>query len=90
MVTGFNTDVQHDGVVLHVETEPRKGAGIETTVYRLGAVVHKFKSSYRALLNSRDFSDEELMRRLETQHRHVIARIRAGEIKFPSPLSNPS
>ncbi len=90
MVTGFNTDVQHDGTILHVETEPRKGAGIETTVYRNGAVVHKFKSSYQALLNSRNFSEEELKRRLEVQHRHVIARLRAGKIKLPIPLSNPS
>jgi len=90
MVTGFNTDIQHDGMVLHVQTEPRKGAGIETTVFRHGAVVHKFKSSYRALLKSRHFSDAELMHRLETQHRHVIGRIRAGEIKLSTHLLNPS
>jgi hypothetical protein len=90
MVTGFNTDVQHDGMTLHVETEPRKGAAIETIVYTRGAVVHKFKSSYRALLNSREFSDEQLKRRIEAQHRHVIARIRAGEVRLPAPLVNPS
>jgi len=84
MVMGFNTDIQYGGVVLHVQTEQRKDAAIETTVYRRGAVVHKLKSSYQDLLSARDFSDEQLRGRLEDQHRQVIARIRAGEIKLPA------
>ena len=81
MVMGFNTDIKHEGVVYHIQTEPRKDAGIDTTVYTRGAVIHKFKSSYRDMLDSPDFSDEKLQRRLEDQHRRVIARIRGGEIK---------
>ena len=84
MVMGFNTDIKHDGVVYHIQTEPRKDAGIDTTVYTRGAVIHKFKSSYQDLLDSPDFSDENLKRRLEEQHRLIIARIRGGEIK-PAP-----
>ena len=67
MVMGFNTDIKQDGVVYHVQTEPRKNAGIDTTVYMGGAVIHKFKSSYQDLLNSSDFSDDKLKRRLEDQ-----------------------
>ena len=81
MVMGFNTDIKHEGVVYHIQTEPRKDAGIDTTVYTRGAVIHKFKSSYQDLLDSPDFSDEKLKRRLEEQHRLIIARIRGGEIK---------
>ena len=84
MVMGFNTDIKHDGVVYHVQTEPRKDAGIDTTVYTKGAVIHKFRSSYQDLLDSPDYCDEELRRRLEEQHRQVIARIRGGEIR-PAP-----
>jgi hypothetical protein len=84
MVMGFNTDIKHDGVVYHIQTEPRKDAGIDTTVYTQGAVIHKFKSSYQDMLDSPDFSDEKLRCRLEEQHRLIIARIRGGEIK-PSP-----
>jgi hypothetical protein len=84
MVMGFNTDIKHEGVVYHIQTEPRKDAGIDTTVYTRGAVIHKFKSSYQDLLDSSDFSDEKLKRRLEEQHRLIIARIRGGEIK-PAP-----
>ena len=81
MVMGFNTDIKHDGVVYHIQTEPRKDAAIDTTVYTRGAVIHKFKSSYQDLLDSPDFSDEKLKIRLEEQHRLIIARIRGGEIK---------
>ena len=80
MVMGFNTDIQHKGVVYHVQTEPRKGAGIETVVYTRGAVIHKFTTSYQDRLNTSDFNEDKLRRLLEDQHRQVIARIRAGEI----------
>jgi len=84
MVMGFNTDIKHNGVVYHVQTEPRKDAGIETVVYTRGAVIHKFKTSYQDLLSLPDFNDEKLKRVLEDQHRQVIARIRAGEIAPPA------
>jgi len=90
MVMGFNTDIKHEGVVYHIQTEPRKDAGIDTTVYTRGAVIHKYKSSYQDLLDSPDFSDEKLKRRLEEQHRLIIARIRGGEIKPAAPPSGPA
>ena len=90
MVMGFNTDIKHDGVVYHIQTEPRKDAGIDTTVYTRGAVIHKYKSSYQDLLDSPDFSDEKLKRRLEEQHRLIIARIRGGEIKPAAEQAGPA
>jgi len=90
MVMGFNTDIKQDGVVYHIQTEPRKDAGIDTTVYTRGAVIHKFKSSYQDLLDSPDFSDEKLKIRLEEQHRLIIARIRGGEIKPAAQPSGPA
>ena len=90
MVMGFNTDINHDGVVYHVQTEPRKDAGIDTTVYTRGAVVHRFKSSYQDLLDLPDYSEDKLKRRLEEQHRLVIARIRGGEIKSPAEHAGPA
>jgi len=85
MVTGFNTDIKHNGVVYHIQTEPRKDAGIETTVYVRGAVIRSLKTSCQDLLNSPDYSDERLNQLLEDQHRQVIARIRAGEIRGSEP-----
>lgn len=85
MVTGFNTDIKHAGVVFHIQTEPRKDAAIETAVYVRGAVIHSLKTSYQDFLNSPEYSDERLKRMLEDQHRQVIARIRAGGILPPAP-----
>jgi len=85
MVMGFNTDIKHNQVVFHIQTEPRKDAGIETTVYTRGAVIHKLKTSYQDKLSTPGFNDEQLRKLLEDQHRRVIAGIRAGEIAPPAP-----
>lgn len=83
MVTGFNTDIKHEGVVYHIQTETRKDAGIETAVYVGGAVIHSLKTSYRDLLESPGYTEDKVRPRLEAQHRDVIGRIRSGEIKKP-------
>ncbi|MGD0698114.1 MAG: hypothetical protein ABSB82_25140 [Terriglobia bacterium] len=86
MVTGFNTDIKHEGVVYHVQTEPRKkDAGIETMVYIRGAIIHKLTTSCEEFVRSPEYSDEKLKKMLEDQHRLVIGRIRAGEIKPAAP-----
>jgi hypothetical protein len=86
MLMGFNTDIKHNGVVYHIQTEPRKDAGIETTVYARGAVIHSLKTSYQDFLKSPDYSEDKLKHLLENQHRQVIARLRAGEITPPGGL----
>jgi len=85
MVTGFNTDIKHEGVVYHVQTEPRKkDSGIETLVYIRGAIVHKLTTSCEEFARSPEYSDDKMKKLLEDQHRLVIGRIRGGEIKPPS------
>ena len=85
MVTGFNTDIKHNGVVYHIQTEPRKEGGIETTVYVRGAVIHSLKTSQKEFLSSSEYSDDKFKNFLEDQHRLVIGKIRAGEIAAPAP-----
>lgn len=89
MVTGFNTDVKHEDVIYHVQTEPRKEARIETLVYIRGAIIHALKTSHQDFVQSPEYSDEKFKRLLEDQHRQVIARIRAGEIRPPEPKITP-
>lgn len=86
MVMGFNTEIKHNGVVYHVQTEPRKDARIETLVYLKGAIIHSLKTSYQEMLAAPDYSEEKLSRFLKDQHQQVITRIRAGEI---APLQPP-
>lgn len=90
MVMGFNTEIKHEGLVFHIQTEQRKDAGLETAVYVKGAVIHRLKTSYRDLLDSPDYSEDKLKKRLEDQHRDVIGRIRGGEIGPPAMPSNPA
>ena len=83
MVIGFNTDIKCEGVVYHVQTEARKSAAIETTVYVGGAIIHCLKTDCQDLVSLPDYREPQLRQRLEDQHRQVIGRIRAGEIRAP-------
>lgn len=83
MGMGFNTEIKHDGVVYHIQTELRKDLRIETLVYLGGAIIHSRRTSYQELRNSSDYSEEMLAGLLKDQHQRVIAQIRAGEIKSP-------
>ena len=83
MVMGFNTDIKFEGVVYHVQTEARKGGAIETAVYVRGAIIHCLKAGGHDLLSLPDHTEQQSRQRLEDQHRQVIGRIRAGEIRAP-------
>lgn len=85
MVMGFNTEIKHNGVVYHIQTEPRKDSRIETVVYLQGAIIHSLKTSYRELRSSPGFNDEKITLLLKDQHQQVMARIYAGEIRPPEP-----
>ena len=52
MLTGFNTDVEHDGVIYHVQTED-KGLDsplILSLVYAGGAILASKRSPYEDLI----------------------------------------
>jgi hypothetical protein len=81
MARGFNSEIVFEGTLFHIQTEARKEAGIETAVYVKGAVVHSVKTSHPGMTKGPAVAGQEFTRLLEEQHRQVIARIRAGEIK---------
>ena len=81
MITGFNTDIEHDGVVYHVQTEDK---GLETPlilslVYVGGAILASKRTLYKDLI-AEGFSDEVLAERLKRQHRLICAAINSGRI----------
>lgn len=81
MITGFNTDVEHDGVVYHVQTED-KGLDsplILSLVYSGGAILASKRSPYRDLIAA-GFDEAALAQRLKRQHRLICAAINAGRI----------
>ena len=81
MITGFNTDIEHDGVTYHVQTED-KGLDspiILSLVYVGGTILASKRSPYKDLIAG-GFSDEVLAERLKRQHRLICAAIHSGRI----------
>ena len=82
MITGFNTDIEHDGVVYHVQTED-KGLDsplILSLVYSGGAILASKRSRYEDLIAA-GFNEEVLAERLKRQHRLICAAINAGRLE---------
>ena len=83
MLTGFNTDVNFDGVTYHVQSEDRglDNPIVDSLVYCGGQILHQEKTSYQDLLDEglegHDL-DRALARRLEAQHRDLVRRARHG------------
>ena len=81
VITGFNTDIEHDGVVYHVQTED-KGLDspiILSLVYTGGTILASKRSPYDDLI-AEGFSDEALAERLKRQHKLICAAIHSGRI----------
>jgi hypothetical protein len=94
VITGFNTDVEHEGVVYHVQTEDK---GLETPlilslVYTGGAILASKRARYDDLIAA-GFDEKLLADRLQRQHKLICAAIRAGRIEDLKKMSgreNPS
>jgi len=87
MITGFNTDVEYENRVFHVQTEDR-GLGnpvVESLVYTAGEIITSVKSSYGDLLKSPDYTEAELARRMESQHQQLIREIMSGRFDPDGP-----
>ena len=82
MITGFNTDIEHDGVVYHVQTEDKglESPLILSLVYVGGAILAAKRSRYEDLIAA-GFTEEELTKRLKRQHQLICAAINAGRIE---------
>ena len=88
MITGFNTDIEHDGVVYHVQTED-KGLDspiILSLVYVGGTILASKRSPYADLIEQ-GFSDEVLAERLKRQHKLICAAINSGRINDLKKMS---
>ena len=81
MITGYNTDVEHNGVVYHVQTEDKglRTPVILSLVYTGGAILASKRSPYDDLIAS-GFEEKALVERLERQHKLICAAVHAGRI----------
>jgi hypothetical protein len=88
LITGFNTDVEHDGVTYHVQTEDK---GLETPlilslVYTGGEILASKRVRYDDLVAS-GFDERVLADRLQRQHKLICAAIRAGRLEELKKMS---
>ena len=82
MITGFNTDIDFDGVTYHVQTEDK---GLDTPlilslVYQHGTILASKRSPYEDLIAD-GFDESVLTERLQRQHKLICAAIKAGRIE---------
>jgi hypothetical protein len=81
MITGYNTDVRHNDVVFHVQTEDKglSNPFIESLVYVGGQVLASKRSNYAELL-SEGKEEKDIVAVMDHQHRTMIAAIRHGKL----------
>ena len=82
MITGFNTDIDYEGVTYHVQTEDKGLATplILSLVYDRGTILASKRSPYDDLLID-EFNEKVLTDRLQKQHKLICAAVRAGRIE---------
>lgn len=82
MIFGFNTDIKHEDVVYHVQSEAREGETLlQTQVFVKGRCVGKHATSYAEQASSQGFTDQQKEQMLREQHREVLDAIREGKIE---------
>ncbi len=81
MLTGFNTDIEYDGVTYHVQTEDRGSTNplIESLVYVKGEILATRRTEYSNLLEA-GAERPSIQILMERQHRNIVDAIRSGRI----------
>jgi len=81
VITGYNTDVEYNGVIYHVQTEDKglQSPIILSLVYIGGAILASKRAPYDDLIAS-GFDQQILAERLQRQHKLICAAVLAGRI----------
>ncbi len=82
MITGFNTDIEHEGVVYHVQTEDKGPATpfILSLVYNRGTILASKRVPYGEE-NGGPVEESVLAERLQRQHKLICAAVNAGRLE---------
>jgi hypothetical protein len=85
VITGFNTDIEHEGTTYHVQTEDKGVATpiILSLVYNRGTILASKRSPYDDLLDDKvaELDEQVLAARLQRQHKLMCAAVRAGRLE---------
>jgi hypothetical protein len=87
MITGFNTDIDHEGRIFHVQTEDmgKDCPIVQSLIYCGGEIIAKKEGPYSDLLEQGSYSEDELLRRMESQHQGMIREIHNGRYDQQAP-----
>jgi hypothetical protein len=79
MLTGHNTELLHDEVAFHVQTEDkgRSNPLVVSLIYVGGRVLAAKRTSYAELL-AKDSAEKDIAELMDRQHRTMLAAIRHG------------
>lgn len=79
MLTGYNTDVSHDELAFHVQTEDKgkDNPYIESLIYVGGQVLASKRTGYASILEQGK-GKEAILAIMDHQHRSMISAIRSG------------
>jgi len=80
MLSGFNTNIRHRGVLFHVQTEDsgRAHPHIITHLFHGGNILSSEKRGYEHLLAAKDLPGE-VRNLMEAQHKSMLQRLRRGD-----------
>jgi hypothetical protein len=80
MITGYNTDVNHEQRVFHVQTEDKGTSNpyIESLIYVGGQVLAARRTDYAAVL-AQGKGEATIIEIMDRQHRAMIAAITGGD-----------
>ncbi|MBK6749248.1 MAG: hypothetical protein IPG67_04375 [Acidobacteria bacterium] len=88
MISGFNTDIEFDGVVYHVQTEDKGLSSklIVSLIYDGGTILASKRVSYEDLAEG-NFDETAITDRLNRQHKLICAAVKAGRIEDLKSMS---
>jgi len=81
VISGFNTDIEYQGTVYHVQTEDKglPARMLMSLVYVGGTILASKRTSYEDLGTS-DIDEKQVTDRLSRQHKLICAALKAGRI----------
>src|SRR2546423_15307366 len=81
VITGFNTDIEHNGTIYHVQTEDKglRSPIILSLIYVGGEILASKRAPYDDLV-ANGFDPQALAERLQRQHKLICAAVSAGRI----------
>jgi len=80
MLSGFNTNVRHKGVLFHVQTEDsgRDHPHVITHLFHGGNILASEKQSYAHLLGEDEALEPQVKRLMDEQHGAMLEQLRSG------------